>query len=480
MSRLLTNTALALTIFFLWTGCESKPVQEKISDTVQLLNEGELTQASELSARLLEKTDLSSRERRILDSVNQIAHRINIDFCLSESEVLERLNIYHSGINSIGLRHLENEHKLDFRYVDGEKKYFKNCVGNLFLLDSSYNRLKRMKDGPLKDSLPGFRLRHSSEVVKISKAPGETVHPVRFRLSYKITVDVNAVPPGETIRCWMPYPGENHGRQMNVKLISTNPATYMVSPETDLQRSIYMEKKAVENQPTIFETGIELTSFAQIFPLSPENIMPYQTNSNLYKEFTAEKPPHITFSKLIKDLSNNILKDETNPLLKVRKIYQWINDSVTWASAIEYSILEDIPGFVIRKRHGDCGMQTLLFMTLARNAGIPVKWQSGWMLHPGYVNLHDWCEVYFEGVGWVPLDQSFGLQESPDPKLRNFYITGIDAYRFIVNDEISSPLSPAKHYLRSEPYDFQRGELEWRGGNLYFDKWSWHMDVSYQ
>ena len=194
MSRLLTNTALALTIFFLWTGCESKPVQEKISDTVQLLNEGELRQASEQSARLLEKTDLSSRERRLLDSVNQIAHRINIDFCLSESEVIERLNIYHSGINSIGLRHLENEHKLDFRYVDGEKKYFKNCVGNLFLLDSSYNRLKRMKDGPLKDSLPGFRLRHSSEVVKISKAPGETVHPVRFRLSYKITVDINAVP----------------------------------------------------------------------------------------------------------------------------------------------------------------------------------------------------------------------------------------------------------------------------------------------
>jgi hypothetical protein len=141
--------------------------------------------------------------------------------------------------------------------------------------------------------------------------------------------------------------------------------------------------------------------------------------------------------------------------------------------------MPDISGFVMKQRHGDCGMQTLLFMSLARSAGIPVKWQSGWMLHPGEVNLHDWCEVYYEGIGWVPLDQSFGLQNSPDERIRDFYITGIDAYRLIVNDDFSMPLTPPKLYLRSEPYDFQRGEVEWKGGNLYFDKWSWHMEVTY-
>lgn len=33
---------------------------------------------------------------------------------------------------------------------------------------------------------------------------------------------------------------------------------------------------------------------------------------------------------------------------------------------------------------------------------------------------------------------------------------------------------------RSEPYDFQRGEVKWNGGNLYFDQWSWRIDVTYQ
>jgi hypothetical protein len=82
-------------------------------------------------------------------------------------------------------------------------------------------------------------------------------------------------------------------------------------------------------------------------------------------------------------------------------------------------------------------------------------------------------------VGWVPLDQSFGLQASTDEKVRNFYRSGIDSYRLIVNDDYGRKLVPEKKFPRSEPYDFQRGELEWEGGNLYFNKWSWDVEVKY-
>jgi transglutaminase-like putative cysteine protease len=110
-----------------------------------------------------------------------------------------------------------------------------------------------------------------------------------------------------------------------------------------------------------------------------------------------------------------------------------------------------------------------------------VKWQSGWYLFPGDFNLHDWCEVYYQGVGWVPLDMSFGLLPSEDQHIREYYITGIDAYRFIVNDATGTPFIPGKRFMRSEPVDFQRGEVEWRGGNLYFDKWGchWLLGIGY-
>jgi transglutaminase-like putative cysteine protease len=182
----------------------------------------------------------------------------------------------------------------------------------------------------------------------------------------------------------------------------------------------------------------------------------------------------------MKNLSNRIVAGETNPLLKVQKIFSWISDTIPWASALEYGTIPNIPQYVLKYGHGDCGMKTLLFMTLVRLQGIPAKWQSGWMLHPGEINLHDWCEVYFEGVGWVPVDQSFGLQISDDEKVRKFYSSGIDSYRLIVNDDYNQELTPKKRYPRSEPIDFQRGELEWEGGNLYFNQWSWDMKVEYQ
>ena len=69
----------------------------------------------------------------------------------------------------------------------------------------------------------------------------------------------------------------------------------------------------------------------------------------------------------------------------------------------------NIPMYVLESGHGDCGMVTLLFMTLCRYKGIPTRWQSGFMMHPSGWNLHDWAEVYFEGPGWVPVDESFGI-----------------------------------------------------------------------
>ncbi|UCH11818.1 MAG: hypothetical protein JSU61_04635 [Fidelibacterota bacterium] len=35
---------------------------------------------------------------------------------------------------------------------------------------------------------------------------------------------------------------------------------------------------------------------------------------------------------------------------------------------------------------------------------------------------------------------------------------------------------PAKVHFRSETVDSQRGEVEWRGGNLYFDQWDWEFE----
>jgi len=450
-----------------------------LTEIEKMVQVGEFEKAELMADSLRTTGNLGVADGYKMDSVIDIGRRVRLDFGLTETEVKSQLSKYFPVLDTALFRNWETMHKIELRQIDGEKCYFKNAVANLFRLDDEARKYKEKVDGIQVDSLNLFCLQHTQKVISETKTSGETVLPVRMKLTYTVKAKPNAVPDGEIIRCWMPFPREGNARQKNVRLITSEPEDAEIAINSNLQRSIYMEKKVVKNEPTIFRIEFEVETSAQYFDLNPEKIKPYNTESAVYKENTVERAPQIVFTPKIEQLAKRILEGEPNPLLKVQKIYNWINDSVRWASALEYSTIPDIPGYVMKTHHGDCGMQTLLLMTLARSQGIPVKWQSGWMLHPNEVNLHDWCEVYYEGVGWVPLDQSFGLQASPDEKVRNFYRSGIDSYRLIVNDDYGRKLVPEKKFPRSEPYDFQRGELEWEGGNLYFNQWSWDMEVKY-
>lgn len=473
------RTLLPALILVVVVSCSPKEVKDPVKRARAYEASGEFSKLNSLADSVLTSKTIAAADKHKIDSLREISRRIQLDFSLTEPEVKSRLEKYFPAVDPAKLNSWEKSRKLEMQRINGEKRYFKNAVRNLFRLDDSANVFREKVEGPSVNTLDSFCIQHTGKIISATKTLGEPVLPVSMKLTYTIQVKPNAVPDGEMIRCWMPFPQEGNVRQKNVHLLKSDPEKAVISPETDMQRSVYLEKKAVNGQATTFQIVFQVESSAQYFDLKAEEIKPYDTASDVYLENTRERPPQIVFSGEIRRLGSRIVGGETNPLRKVQKIYQWINDSVRWASALEYSTIANIPEYVLKNHHGDCGMQTLLFMTLARSQGIPVKWQSGWMLHPNEVNLHDWCEVYYEGVGWVPVDQSFGLQSSPDPKVHNFYTSGIDSYRLIVNDDYACELTPEKKFMRSEPYDFQRGELEWKGGNLYFDQWTWDMEVEY-
>ena len=127
--------------------------------------------------------------------------------------------------------------------------------------------------------------------------------------------------------------------------------------------------------------------------------------------------------------------------------------------------------------HGDCGIQGILFIVLCRISGVPARWQSGWSVRPDSPNMHDWTEFNVEPYGWLLADPSRGLQDSKDPAIHAFFFGNTDHCRLISNNDFGQPLDPPKTHFRSETVDFQRGEVEWRGGNLYFDQWDWDMKI---
>ena len=129
-------------------------------------------------------------------------------------------------------------------------------------------------------------------------------------------------------------------------------------------------------------------------------------------------------------MAKHIVGREDNPVKQASLIYDWIDAYFPWAGAREYSTIPNLAEYALNRGYGDCGQVSLLYINLLRNIGIPARWESGWYLEPEDVGIHDWAEVYFEGVGWVPVDMSFGLNlASKDKDVVNFYKSGMDYFR---------------------------------------------------
>lgn len=454
--------------------------QTKYPEINEQIGKGNYSNAQIMIENKMIEKGISEAEKYDLQFQIELMDRIRKDFRKTRDEVITALKKSYSALTDEMMLKWESEKSLEMMIIDGEKKYFNNAVPNLFRINKEARELKAKKEGNKLDDLDVFLENYIPHVIDAAANGERFVLPVKMKIKYSLTVKPNAIPQGETIRCWLPYPRESNPRQTNIKLISVNKSEYVIADDKNLQRTIYLEDKTENDKPTRFEIELQYTSKAEYINLfNKTNEISFNKNELVFSEFTKEEYPHIVFSDRIKSLSKQIVGDEKDPIQKLKKIFTWVDENIPWASAREYSTIPNIPEYALENKHGDCGIQTLVFMTLCRYNGIPAKWQSGWMMHPPEINLHDWCEIYVDGYGWIPVDQSFGIKNYLEDSQHYFYLGGIDAFRFIVNDGFSKPLFPMKIFPRSETVDFQRGEVEWRGGNLYFDKWNYSMEVEY-
>jgi len=464
-----------LFVMLMTTLISAQNIPEEIQKAI---DSGEYTRAQKMISEYVSDNKLPDSEKEALLFESERLERIRKDFTKNRDQILTELEKMLPGFSFGDLEKYERDKSLEMKIIEGKKKYFKNAAANLFRTNKQMKKLKDERLDQPTDRLKDFKKAIVPKIIAESKATEKKlVYEENFKIIYTLTVKPNAVPAGEIVKCWLPYPKENHSRQQRLKLLSTSEEKYIIAPDSVLQRTIYMKKKVKKDSATKFTFEYEFTAFAEYNDIFSKGIIP--TVDAKLSEYVKERPPHIVFTDEIKALSAKIIGDETNPLEKVKKIFTWIHDNIPWASALEYSTIQNISAYCLENLHGDCGIKTLLFMTLCRYNGIPAKWQSGWMLHPVEVNLHDWCEIYVQPFGWVPVDQSFGLINSENEKEKYFYIGNTDPYHLIINDDYSRPLFPVKIFPRSETVDFQRGEVEWKGGNLYFDQWNYHLDVSY-
>jgi transglutaminase-like putative cysteine protease len=411
------------------------------------------------------------------DSTLEILRRIERDYSRSPREMLEVLARHIPDVSEADLQRWTEARQIQHRVIDGQTRYFRREPSNLWrFCDEAKSRRKSPATAPEEFEL----VPHLEEVLR---ATGEDplVLPRRQEVTYTLTVPAKTpgMKSGSVLRVWLPFPQE-YRTQRNIRVLDLSPPGGKISPtwregeSGHEHRCVYFEHRV--DDPTVdavFSVRFAYDTGAWSPRLDSDLARPLPADWG--EKYLTPRPPHLVLSPELRELAAKIVGNETNPLQTARRIFEFVSENVRYNAEEEYSIIPSLSEHALKRMRGDCGVQTMLFIGLCRAAGVPARWQSGWTTTPVDWNMHDWAEFYVEPWGWLPADVSFGPQKSDDPEVRWFYFGRQDAYRWIVNMDWGRDLTPPTGALRSEPADFQRGEVELDGKNLYFDAWKWNV-----
>jgi transglutaminase-like putative cysteine protease len=444
--------------------------------------QGQFKEAETLLKAALRETRASSVEARSLAFELDRIDRIRKDYPLTQERLFMILS---ESIRELGKSEFEQwvaEDRFDSRTIDGIVYFMGSSRSNLFF---RYPELASRRINPPDDIEFERSALTAVETISAEAKRSATpfVLPKRFRNTMTVTLKPDAIPAGETVRAWLPIPRE-FPHQKEFRLVRSSGPVKKLDHETSTIRSAYLEQRTESGAPTVFTIEYEYTGYGVRFDLNPDRIELYARSDGDYRKYTAEGP-HVTFTERIRKLSDELAGNDPNPLVKAKRFYDWISGTIKYSYALEYSTIRNISEYCAQKGYGDCGQAALLFITLCRYNGIPARWQSGWLTIPGGKTIHDWTEIFIPPYGWIPVDPYMGVFamqyfRGPDEqrkKIRDFYFGGLDQYRMAANSDHNQELVPPKRSFRSDNVDFQRGELEYGESNIYFDKYSYKLDV---
>lgn len=393
--------------------------------------------------------------RKRLEIEKDIIRIIKEEYPYSFEEALKLMQENIKDFKEEELIKLQEESAADWILVDGKVKFNESFYGNLLKTRPDISKRLIQHEDTEKDAIEVQLL---NDNIKAMKSNGGVSYFIQLKASIKVKEEYAKL--GETIKVHMPLPMDCQ-QSKNIKVVETIPEAKFISPLDYPQRTAYFEEVLKENQEFSVEYSYE--NHMKYFDLDSAKVSENQPKFDL-----EELDPHIMFTPYIKELVKEIVGVETNPLIKARKIYDFITTKVMYSYMRKYFTITNIPEYAALNLKGDCGVQALLFITLCRSVGIPARWQSGLYVTPYYVGCHDWAQFYIEPYGWLFADPSFGgsAYRKGNEERWNFYFGNLDPFRMVAASEFQHEFDPPKKHLRYDPYDNQTGEAEYNDCGL--------------
>jgi len=269
--------------------------------------------------------------------------------------------------------------------------------------------------------------------------------PRSFLAEFQIEVERCRLPGKGYLRIWLPLPLLSPSHD-DVDILKVSPLEVLAGyPRLDGNIGYAFFEFDLPSVIVNLEISI-IFSFIQQFVIDSATVGEYDTESALFREYTASFG-NIYFDENFTSLVKSIVGEETNPHLQAKKLYYYVVENVHYGFMAHSAIEADgIPESLYAYEHhfGDCGMQSMFFAALRRSIGIPARTPSGFQLFSGQLGSHFWAEFFLPNYVWVPVDNSAGqlanyaLNVTDDERkvFIDFFFGNQEALRMIVQNSV--------------------------------------------
>ncbi|MDR1903187.1 MAG: IPT/TIG domain-containing protein [Treponema sp.] len=268
----------------------------------------------------------------------------------------------------------------------------------------------RIPDGAVSGNIEVRTPRGSSRTVSvdITGKPGTKTFKDKhsYAIRYSVDIQVQEVSGRNILYLWVPRP-IGSSSQRNVQILERSQDAFIenyrgsslfqlvdLAPQSNTSISFRcaMDVYTVETSLRAAQIKQNRDSPIHTIYIQPDSLIPSDNEK-------------------IKVLAASIVGKEQNPYLKAQHIYQWlISKAGIQAEPVNYTVLE-----CIEEKRCDSYTAALLFCSLARAAGVPVRPIAGVLVnHSQSASKHYWAEFWIDGFGWAPVDPALGAGVAPE------------------------------------------------------------------
>lgn len=408
------------------------------------------------------KKDIPEELKSRLRFEKEIIDMIPEEFCYTKEQAIQLLKAKINDFKDEEFEELFKDSAFEFIFIDSKIMFKEDFYANLIKTRSQY-ALRN------KEEISYKHYQLLDEVITQMKTKGELSYKIHVKVCLKIKEEFEEI--GNIIRVHLPIPIE-YAQVEDLKIIKTTPEATLINDNNQSHRTVYFEVPLQKNQE--FSVEYEFVNHSYYHNLDASIVVDEHPQCCL-----EEKAPHIVFTPYLKSLVNDIMKDETNPLLRAKKIYDYITSHIMYSFVRPYITLPPIAEYMATGLKGDCGLQALLFITMCRIAGIPACWQAGLYATPNEIGNHDWARFYIAPYGWLYADCSFGggAYRQGSELRREFYFGHLEPFRIPSTSDFQCSMNPPMNFTRRDPYDNQTGEVEYINHHLTSEQYEMYQKI---